>query len=69
MKKLVAVAALATASMGAFAADVPVVAMDVGPVVSSITGIGPNIALVGGAVLAVSAAMFGYRAVKSFLGR
>ncbi|AIO65681.1 major capsid protein [Burkholderia oklahomensis] len=68
MKKLVAVAALATASMGAFAADGPVT-MDVAPVVSSINGIGPNLALVGGAVLAISAAMFGYRAVKSFLGR
>ncbi|KWZ47685.1 coat protein [Burkholderia savannae] len=68
MKKLFA-AALGLASAGAFAAEVPVVAMDVGPVVSSITGIGPNVALVGGAVLALAAVTYGYRVIKGFIGR
>lgn len=43
--------------------------MDVSQVVESIKGIGPNIVLVGGAVLALAAVTYGYRVVKSFIGR
>ncbi|AGR69466.1 major capsid protein [Burkholderia pseudomallei] len=68
MKKLFA-AALSLASAGAFAADAGTPTMDVTSVVASINGVGPNIVLVGGAVLAVAAVTFGYRTVRSFIGR
>ncbi|WP_441459084.1 major capsid protein [Burkholderia thailandensis] len=68
MKKLFA-AATAVVSAGAFAADAGTPTMDVTAVVSAINGIGPNIVLVGGAVLALTAVTFGYRTVRSFIGR
>ncbi|WP_063533145.1 major capsid protein [Burkholderia sp. MSMB1589WGS] len=68
MKKLFA-AALSLASVGAFAADAGMPTMDVSQVVESIKGIGPNVALVGGAVLALAAVTYGYRVVKGFIGR
>ncbi|MCS6429072.1 major capsid protein [Burkholderia thailandensis] len=68
MKKLIA-AATAVASAGAFAAEAGMPTMDVSQVVESIKGIGPNIVLVGGAVLALAAVTYGYRVVKSFIGR
>ncbi|WP_053293317.1 major capsid protein [Burkholderia pseudomallei] len=69
MKKLFAAAATAVASAGAFAAGEGTPTMDVTPVVNAINGIGPNIVLVGGAVLAIAAVTFGYRAVRGFIGR
>ncbi|KVN17172.1 coat protein [Burkholderia stagnalis] len=69
MKKLIAAAATAVASAGAFAADAGTPAMDVTAVVSAINGISPNIVLVGTAVLALAAVTFGYRTVRSFIGR
>ncbi|MBK3336862.1 major capsid protein [Burkholderia pseudomallei] len=69
MKKLFAAAATAVVSAGAFAADAGTPTMDVTSVVASINGVGPNIVLVGGAVLAVAAVTFGYRTVRSFIGR
>ncbi|CAB3754164.1 hypothetical protein B7G54_11400 [Burkholderia puraquae] len=69
MKKLIAAAATAVASAGAFAAGEAAPTMDVSSVVSAINGIGPNIVLVGGAVLALAAVTFGYRTVRSFIGR
>ncbi|MGC3030336.1 major capsid protein [Burkholderia sp. DN3021] len=69
MKKLFAAAATTIASAGAFAADAGTPTMDVTSVVTAINGIGPNIVLVGGAVLALAAVTFGYRTVRSFIGR
>ncbi|ARK49163.1 major capsid protein [Burkholderia pseudomallei] len=69
MKKLFAAAATAVASAGAFAADAGTPTMDVSGVVSAINGIGPNVVLVGTAVLALAAVTFGYRTVRSFIGR
>ncbi|ALB11939.1 MULTISPECIES: major capsid protein [Burkholderia] len=69
MKKLFAAAATAVASAGAFAAGEGMPTMDVGPVVDAIKAIGPNVALVGGAVLALAAVTYGYRVVKGFIGR
>ncbi|WGS42180.1 major capsid protein [Burkholderia sp. JSH-S8] len=69
MKKLFAAAATAVASAGAFAAETGMPTMDVGPVVEAIKGIGPSIGLVGAAVLALAAVTFGYRTVRSFIGR
>ncbi|MBN3780185.1 hypothetical protein G3O06_21855 [Burkholderia sp. Ac-20345] len=68
MKKLFA-AATAVVSAGAFAAGEGMPTMDVSQVVESIKGIGPNIVLVGGAVLALAAVTYGYRVVKGFIGR
>ncbi|AIO65161.1 MULTISPECIES: major capsid protein [pseudomallei group] len=68
MKKMIA-AALSFASVGAFAADAGMPAMDVSVVVDSIKSIGPSVALVGGAVLALAAVTYGYRVIKGFIGR
>ncbi|WP_323119362.1 major capsid protein [Burkholderia alba] len=67
MKKLFA-AAMGVTSAGAFAADT-IPTMDVTQVVTAINAVGPQIVLVGTAVLAVTVVTFGYRAVKSFIGR
>jgi hypothetical protein len=68
MKKLIAAAVTAVASVGAFAAE-GTPAMDVSAVVSAVNSVGPNIVLVGGAVLAIAAVTFGYRTVRGFIGR
>jgi Inovirus Coat protein B len=68
MKKLIAAAATAFASAGVFAAEATP-GMDVTPIVNALNGVSPSIVLVGGAVLAVTAVTFGYRTVRSFIGR
>jgi hypothetical protein len=69
MFKRVAVdAALAGASVGAFAQASGASINDTG-IVSSISAVSTNVQDVGGAVLAVVAVVFGFRLLKGFIGR
>jgi hypothetical protein len=72
LQKVVAVgsvgAALATASVGAFAQASGASINDTA-IVSTISGVTTNVQDVGAAVLAVVAVVFGFRLLKGFIGR
>ncbi|MGX7005132.1 major capsid protein [Caballeronia sp. KNU42] len=66
--RVVVGAALAAASVGAFAQASSVSINDTA-IVSTITGLSTNVQDIGGAVLAICAVVFGFRLLKGFIGR